>query len=192
MGCDINTVAQVRNGDGNWRTEAENIANEWRSYDSYAVLANVRNGYGFAGCDTGEGWEPIAKPRGLPDGFEIDDMECHKYGYDKKKWLGDHSYSWVTLKELKDKLRYYDGKFYEVHGMISEGQAKELEKGVLPDSWCGYTNQVGYVKATWKVAVEEMLKWLGLVVRHLELIRDCSRSSGVTDDGVRLVFGFDS
>ena len=32
----------------------------------FAILAGVRNGYGFAGCDTGDGFRPIAPPRGLP------------------------------------------------------------------------------------------------------------------------------
>lgn len=37
-----------------------------RNYNLFSILANVRNGVGFAGCKTGEGFEPIAMPRGFP------------------------------------------------------------------------------------------------------------------------------
>src|SRR3990167_5661087 len=38
-----------------------------RNYSLFAILANVRNGYGFGGCDTGNGFEVIAKQRGIPN-----------------------------------------------------------------------------------------------------------------------------
>lgn len=38
-----------------------------RNYNLFAILADVHNGYGFAGCDTGDPFVPIAPPRGLPD-----------------------------------------------------------------------------------------------------------------------------
>ncbi len=37
-----------------------------RHYDVFAMLANVRNGFGFAGVDTGDGFEPLSDGRGLP------------------------------------------------------------------------------------------------------------------------------
>lgn len=37
-----------------------------RNYNLFAILANVRNGRGFAGVKTGDGYEPIDMPRGLP------------------------------------------------------------------------------------------------------------------------------
>ena len=37
-----------------------------RHYDVFAILADVRNGYGFAGVRTGSGFDPIAPGRGLP------------------------------------------------------------------------------------------------------------------------------
>jgi hypothetical protein len=39
---------------------------KYRNYDVFAILANVRNGRGFAGVVTGGGFNPIAMPRGLP------------------------------------------------------------------------------------------------------------------------------
>jgi len=192
MGCDIHTVGQIRGRDGKWETKRENIADEWRTYDSFAVLANVRNGSGFAGCDTGEGWKPIAEPRGLPEGFKMK-YEDHIYDYDeKKKWMGDHSHSWVTLKELKDKIKTYKNKLYEIHGMISLEQYKQLQSGKIPDNWCEYTNAKDYVRTTWKVSCLKRLKWLTLVVKELELILECSYEDNIKDEDVRMVFGFDS
>lgn len=41
--------------------------NSSRNYDWFSILANVRNGSGFAGIKTGNGFDVIAEPRGLPD-----------------------------------------------------------------------------------------------------------------------------
>jgi hypothetical protein len=38
-----------------------------RNYDWFAILADVRNGRGFAGVSTGEGFNVTAMPKGLPD-----------------------------------------------------------------------------------------------------------------------------
>lgn len=92
MGCDIHSFAEVRK-EGKWVKVGKVFPNpyhdperpnsveedgfEWnakltdhpydcRNYDMFAILANVRNGRGFAGCDTGDGFRPIAMPRGMP------------------------------------------------------------------------------------------------------------------------------
>ena len=44
-----------------------------RDYNSFAVLGDVRNGLGFAGVKTGEGFNYITARRGLPDWLEIED-----------------------------------------------------------------------------------------------------------------------
>lgn len=36
-----------------------------RDYFLFGVLANVRNGHGFAGVDTGDPVDPISEPRGV-------------------------------------------------------------------------------------------------------------------------------
>jgi hypothetical protein len=59
-----------------------------RNYDLFAMLANVRNGTGFAGVDTGDGFEILAELRGLPADTSI------------YMWLGDHSFSHCTLAEV--------------------------------------------------------------------------------------------
>ena len=44
-----------------------------RNYDWFSILANVRNGMGFAGVVTGQGFNYISTPKGVPhiDGFGV-------------------------------------------------------------------------------------------------------------------------
>lgn len=109
MGCDIHLYAEKR-VNGVWVT-----ADEWRevpkweeahmerinsfygdrNYDLFAILADVRNGHGFAGVKTGEGFVPISDPRGIPE-------DCSpEYRREVESWGGDgHSHSWVTLEDI--------------------------------------------------------------------------------------------
>lgn len=66
-----------------------------RDYDVFAVLANVRNGYGFAGVETGEGYVPLDMPRGLPKDVTPEVRE------ESDSWGADgHSHSHFTLAEI--------------------------------------------------------------------------------------------
>ena len=65
MGTDIHSIAQVCR-DGSWVTVAIGIYGDPRSYNTFAMLANVRNGRGFAGIRTSDGFPYIHEPRGLP------------------------------------------------------------------------------------------------------------------------------
>ena len=106
MGCDIHAVVQVRvNGD--WTTvPAADIPVEvrhywlhdrtswepmWevRSYVQFGILAGVRD----------RDVTPIVAPRGLPSDTTIDQTEHGSFAIDGR-WLGDHTYSWVTATEL--------------------------------------------------------------------------------------------
>lgn len=97
-----------------------------RNYDTFAILANVRNGYGFAGCDTGDGFVPIAVPRGLPAdlGTENAARDGHDGYYYDGFWLGDHSHSWLTLRELLD----YEWMHW-----------RTLKRGVIP--WSAFVDR---------------------------------------------------
>jgi hypothetical protein len=94
-----------------------------RSYDTFAILADVRNGRELAGVATGDGFEPISEPRGLPD-----DMDPAT-----KEFLSDeHSQSWLTLQELLD-FDWEQTTFRR--GYVGPNQFRTfLEKG-SPDSW---------------------------------------------------------
>lgn len=116
MGCDIHFYVEKRNGQGVWESADEWIAanpvfqdddepafhieygKHWysnRNYGLFAILADVRNGVGFAGCDTGDRLHPIAELRGLPDGLSENIQIVSDYDGED-----GHSHSWLTLNEL--------------------------------------------------------------------------------------------
>ena len=129
MGCDIHLAVEVRGGDGAWhrvhpppearspwlveqaakpaadewyRTRAERVWYDTRNYDAFAILAGVCNGSGFAGIQTGQGFVPIAEPRGLPGDMSPEVSALADPPEDSNDvWLGDHSHSWLTLAELE-------------------------------------------------------------------------------------------
>jgi hypothetical protein len=106
MGCDIHAIVQRRIGD-RWETVTPppemldpygDLPFEFRNYELFAVLAGVRN-Y--------DNVTPIAEPRGLPDDAGV---EQGTFGWPSGatssrveldgKWLGEHSFSWLTAAEL--------------------------------------------------------------------------------------------
>lgn len=108
----------------------EGWAYDGRNYDLFGMLANVRNGWGFAGCDTGDGFKPIAMPKGVPD--DASDYYLRKV----EEWGCDgHSHSWLTIREL---LEYdWHGQRTKKRGWVGEEEFKVyLEKG-RPESWSG-------------------------------------------------------
>jgi hypothetical protein len=147
MGCDIHLYVERRNGQG-WEScdvweKSEYEPHEMtvpygkhfysdRSYDTFSILANVRNGYGFAGTDTGEGFVPIAAPRGLPDDLSP------QLAAEAAIFL-EHTPSWLTAKELMD----YDWtQITTKRGWLSGPQyADWIEyqrgEGEGPRAWCG-------------------------------------------------------
>jgi hypothetical protein len=79
-----------------------------RNYDLFAVLADVRNGTGFAGVDRGDRIEPIAEPKGVPSDATPEWLkEVERWGVDF------HSHSYFTVAELLsydwDKLMFHRG-----------------------------------------------------------------------------------
>ena len=119
MGCDIHETYEIQQEDGSWKKHdyrakyqsGEPDADGYRktNYDKlfgdplyigrcyrfFAFLADVRNGSGFAGCDTGDAVVPIDEERGLPDDPSED------YAGEVENWDGDgHSHSWFTAEEL--------------------------------------------------------------------------------------------
>jgi hypothetical protein len=72
MGTDIHSIAQVQ-VDGKWRTVAVGIGGDPRSYNMFAMLADVRNGYGFAGIKTSDSFPVIHERRGLPSDLALNE-----------------------------------------------------------------------------------------------------------------------
>ena len=97
MGCDIYFHVEVCNGgrwtfhdwerqhvigkheDGSTKLDYDELFDDplyvGRNYSLFAILADVRNGVGFAGCDTGNRFNPIAQPKGLPGDVTDDVMK---------------------------------------------------------------------------------------------------------------------
>lgn len=102
-----------------------------RNYGLFSILANVRNGYGTAGADTGDGYKPIAMPRGNPDDASPEYMaKVEDYGPD------GHSHTYHTLKDLLD----YDwGQTTTCKGTLTalDFLKMQLSPDGMPTSYCG-------------------------------------------------------
>lgn len=109
-----------------------------RSYDWFAILADVRNGRGFAGTITGDGFNIIAEPRGVPEDA------TSKWKKQVKEWEGDmHSHSYLYLKDFDN----FDwSQTTQKQGVISLEQYKELRgTNNCPEIWSGGVGGPGLV-----------------------------------------------
>lgn len=93
MGCDIHTVIQVKNSD-RWVDVVVDSFTD-RNYSAFNLLVGVRASHHLH-------YVPISEHGCLPEGFEINEYSYHS-GY----WMGDHSYSYLTLEEMQ-KYPYWD------------------------------------------------------------------------------------
>lgn len=150
VGCDIHFFVERRNGDGTWHTADAWEPDEYepnrirvpyeksfchdRSYSLFSILANVRNGYGFAGVDTGDGFLPIAEPRGMPNDASPE------VAAEAESWDGDgHSHSYFTVAEL---LAFDWTQMTTRRGVLDLAEYVQWNRwrrkyGEQPESWCG-------------------------------------------------------
>lgn len=205
MGCDIHAVWQAKK-DGRWA----DIESKWeqdRHYFLFAWLADVRNGYGFAGIRTHDPIKPIAQPRGLPEDFECagDDhpiatleikdprrREYHEPDDEMAVWMGDHSHSWLTADEILAAERPHN---IRKDGVLTIEQYRKWDKVSQPEAWCGgvmgrdlvtsLPSEIGpattHVQVSW-VRQDDGLDYFVDEVKRLK----------AEHGEVRLVFGFDS
>lgn len=148
MGTDIHGRIQRRYQHGDGRYEDVGEIERDRNYTVFAILANVRNGSGFAGIRTHNPIEPISDPRGLPDdlGFkgadwsEFDDPaikepKCKPVSYGDFEF-GDHSQSWLTLSEILA-WPHWDEKIH-LYGYLERAEYERvIATGDTPKEWCG-------------------------------------------------------
>lgn len=148
MGCDIHSQAE-RKVNGKWEIIPGIRPFDWRSYGMFGFLAGVRN-YSAV--------PPIAESRGLPEGY-VDYFE----GY-----LGDHSFSWLSLDEL---IAFdYDAPVEDRRIMVQ----------VAPNSWNG-----GQTSAAGGGTMTTFRSFLGdAFFDDLEKLKAAGAE--------RVVFGFDS
>lgn len=232
MGCDIHIAIQAQNADGAWveipwqralydheiergETVAPDIAIapacfDGRNYNLFGILADVRNGYGFAGIETGTGWKSIAADRGLPHDFSENDLlpRVEPIWRDERepRYLGDHSFTWVTLDELE--TWPWDVESALLYGCVPAEEYDRLQReGGIPTSYsgdvmgrgvCVYTPleyeqakssnllcERPYVRMPWaRSAREATHDWPGEIIPWL---RELAQGRPI-----RLVMGFDS
>ena len=157
MGTDIYMIAEVRNPKTNkWEVVKDPVFPDShdpdnltcvpytaRNYNLFAILANVRNGTGFAGCITGETLNTIAPPKGYPeDGSDSlkRDLQDHPYSYYDTPEYEDYPHvcngygaSYYTLQELLD---FNWEQPHRNYGALSEEEFKEsVYKGKYPQGW---------------------------------------------------------
>lgn len=147
MGCDIHSRAEIKVS-RKWVINEDPVfknAYEWqikedgefcahpsdmRNYDWFAILADVRNGRGFAGIKTGQGFVPISQPRGVPHNASA---EWKQY---VREWGADlHSTSWLDVDDFDD---YNWNQVSMKVGVITIKSYEELRgSGGPPEEWCG-------------------------------------------------------
>jgi len=117
-----------------------------RNYSVFAVLANVRNGYGFAGVRTSSGFNVISEPRGLPE-----DISYELEGYLQSRV--EHTPTWLNLQEVEE----FDWSQTTTHcGVVNAREYVEFKENGKPSSWCGGVSGPNVTH----VSNEEMDKYL--------------------------------
>jgi hypothetical protein len=214
MGTDIHGgfIKVVKDKLGNVVSK-QPIKTNWnfdRNYTLFAILAGVRNGYGFAGCYRHEPLQPIAEGRGIPEFISVveertEELYNKYYGrWDDEEefgcWLGDHSYTHMTVNEI------LEWKGWNNHlsqgGVVSvEHYEETVAKGKEPESWCGGISGGGVVtvaedeyksgaKATHVKCFWKSEQSLG--ERHDWFLEEIERIKNEYGEDVYLVIGFDN
>jgi len=210
MGTDIHGVWQFKDAKtAKWHDIASNYKQD-RHYQLFAVLAGVRNGFGFAGFKTGDDVSPIDEARGLPEDFLMDNynhplekfelmpiwrQNCYNKGDKIDTWMGDHSHSWLGGEEM---LAWYETapKVTKI-GILDRDTYKSWDRISEPENYCAHiegrdvvliscdekeNTDWTHIRCEWGSELREELAYFFEEVASL-----------VSEHGeVRFVFGFDS
>lgn len=241
MGCDIHMFVEVKKGN-NWEkvgkifdypyydsakeSKIDEDGYEWnpkkidnpytgRNYDLFALLADVRNGHGFAGCDTGNPITPLSMPKGLPKDISI--------GIKKESDLCDgdgHSHSWFLIEELLkidknnvktqrgwvdiDNYRIFKkkGKPKDFSGGVSGGNIKHISIKEMDKLVTKWENPISSDEVVEKLVPEKLLhniytkiEWKERIIEFASEFIDNTipnlQKLGKSKD-VRIVFWFDN
>jgi hypothetical protein len=165
-----------------------------RNYTVFAVLADVRNGAGFAGVYTHDPIKPIDYPRGLPDDIVPETRAI----------LSDeHSQTWLSLAEI---MAYDWDQTMRRGGCVTLDEYRTYIQTGRPESWSGdvWGNHVRkvsldeanallaageyppdtYVHITWTQSLRDSI---GDFIERMQMLM---METGEAE--VRLVFDFDS
>lgn len=211
MCTDIHGVFQRHDG-AQW-VDIESKFEQNRHYQLFAVLADVRNGRGFAGITTGERVRPIAAPRGLPhdflmvgDAHPIADLlhmdphrrKWHQDGEPLDVWMGDHSHSWLTADEM---LRWYANAPTVVQtGILDRETYSKWDQTTPPEAYCGaisgrdvvLVNDDDLSKLARPEWTHVRCHWDAPLFTELDYFFDEVARLREVHGRVRFVFGFDS
>lgn len=208
MGCDVHMYCEVRDAEGAWQLVDEPRWRDWRdrptiqpysnrNYSVFTILAGVR----------GDNAPPIAEPRGIPRDVSCALARGHLLDGDGSTWLGEHSFSHLTLRELLA----YDWHASMRHEGVIDLEAYRRWKAA-GESWPnGVIGGIGgpgvvtlgedelrdpkpgervYVRFPWHTGRSEACR--GFYPEVLDSLVELAGDRGVTFDAVRIVFGFDS
>lgn len=219
MGCDIHPYIEQRIN-GQWVLIEQPNQDHWasdepsiyaRNYDVFAILADVRNGKGFAGVRTGDGFNPISSPRGLPD--DLSEALSKEPSDDDFSWLGDHSFGYLTFREIFD---YDYTQTTIISGVVDQKTFKnwdysdysrthapcDYSGGIWGSNVCMISNDEmrEKIKAPWSkddgvltyyTEVNWKVNYMDVMWPFLYALK-WAAPEGVSYDDLRLVFGFDS
>ncbi|MBC1937765.1 hypothetical protein HCA69_15455 [Listeria grandensis] len=213
MACDIHVmIEKVNKENGEWDTYLEGNEGFYlhidRNYDLFAILADVRNGYGFARCDTGDGFVPIARPRGIPNNASDNYLDY------VKEWGSDgHSHSCLTVREIQN--FDWDGQTTKHRGYVSQesyalykqtGEIRCFSADVCRRDICKVSNEIMdyilsgafpkgknadyYTQIEWEETYKESCAYFvnNQLPELVKLAKDCNCST----EELRLVFFFDN
>jgi len=209
MGADIHLHVEVKTEQG-WRQASRDEIKPWddRNYSVFAMLADVRNGYGFAGSDLGDPVVPIAAPRGLPQDV------CAGVLGEHEEWGPDaHSASHFTGAELvavpwsantithRAWVRRTKGSVVRPQESHDDYAARLQEAatflGYMPpaENWqyemCGWSSE-GQGDSGWRT-IEWAESWARAAgPAFLGFVLDLARLSQGRPENVRAVFWFDN
>lgn len=141
MGTDIHVATEAKtNGkwvcldrfkieDDGWCHQCFTAVDIGRDYDVFAILAGVRNGSGFAGCDTGDAVIPISEPKGIPE-----DVSPEIQAWSDRWGADGHSHSWLTTSEIIA----HDFTLPKIHrGWVNAVEFLRFEAFGKPQSYSG-------------------------------------------------------
>ncbi len=228
MGTDIHMVVEEWDGsawrgiprpsglcpfdDNAFRAETHRWCSD-RNYVLFAALADVRNGFGFAGCSIFEPLKPITRKRGFPKGFILDaEPEDEEAAEDfcapqaHGVWMGDHSHTWCTLE---DALSYDWDQLLTTTGTVNREQYAQWKATGRPKSWCGGAWGPGvetvplatfeqtkdtdgrtyYTQVRWSQPLREKVAEF---LRAVDWLKDHAKAKGIRPSDIRFVMGFDS
>lgn len=180
------------------------IPDDNRSYDWFAILADVRNGRGFAGIKTGEGFNIISEPRGIPDDASeewkqfVEDWGCDLHSKSYLSIEDFENFNWdqvtvkrgsITLEQYKE-LRGTNSCPNGWSGSVSGGNVVTVDEDIANDILDGknkdYEFNDIYVNYHWTIKYSE---WFEGKLENL--LQPMKKLKSKYED-VRIVFGFDN